>query len=144
MPLNVQKIIIALINTRVTIHFNKGTTGITKRWYFLFKTHVHTLLYIPVRQRLYWMAKFSSSLQFYQINSIGISNLLDTNQILLSRIHTSQLLPALTTFDQTLPFRTVVGRDKTRSFFIQIEEYPLLYQDTDHDQNLESICNFSF
>ena len=72
-----------------------------------------------------------------------MSNLLDVDQILLSQIHYSLLIPSLTSFDQYPTLRTVAGPDISRSLFIEREDNPLLYQDPNHNQNLDSIWNFS-
>ena len=73
-----------------------------------------------------------------------MSNHLDIDQLLLSRIHANRSIPSLTSFDKTPPFRTVAGLDKPRSLFIDIEDDPLLYQDPSREQNLEIISNFLF
>ena len=81
--------ILSIINTRVSRHFNIGISGLTIRCHFLFKANTHTLLSRPVRQRLLWIAAVSSSCQCYQINLNRKRNLLETDQFLLIRIHSS-------------------------------------------------------
>ena len=113
-------VILDINHTIVTLHLNKGMIGLTKICHFLFKTNIHTLLSFPVRQCLSCLELVSRSCQFSQINYIGSSNILDTNQLLLIRIHASRLISALTTFDQTPPSRTVARPNKNLSF-IEIE-----------------------
>ena len=73
-----------------------------------------------------------------------MGNLIDTEQLLLIRIQSSRLIPSLTTFDQSPTLRTFVAPNKTRSLFIRRENHSLLYQDPDHDKNLDSTWNLSF
>ena len=68
-----------------------------------------------------------------------MANLLDVEQLLLSRIHSSRLIPSLTSFDQYPTLRTIAVPDKSHSFFIERENYPLLYQYPDHNQIVEII-----
>ena len=72
-----------------------------------------------------------------------MGNILDTDQLLLSWIHSRHIVLSLTTFDRSPTLITVAGPDETRSLFIEIEDNPLLYQYLDHNQNLDSIWNFS-
>ena len=130
-----------LINSRVTFNFNQGRKGLSKICHFLFKTNIHILLSHPSHQRQSWLAADSSARNCSQRNPNRRRNHPDTGKLLLSRIHTSRLIPALTTFDQTPPSRTATGPNKTRIMFTEIEEDPLLYQDPNQNQNLGIIWN---
>ena len=69
---------------------------------------------------------------------------IDMDQLLIIRIHSSCLILSLTTFDKSPTLITVAGPDKTCILFNEREEDPLIYQDLDHYQNLDSIWNFLF
>ena len=73
-----------------------------------------------------------------------MGNFLDTDQLILRRIHSIRIIPYLTTFDQYLILITIAVPEKSCSLFIEREDNPLLYQEPDHDQNLDSIWNLSF
>ena len=120
--------ILGLINTRVSRHFNIGISGLPIRCHLLLKTNIHTLLSRPVCQKLSWLAAVSSTCQLSQINHNRMINILYTDQLLLIRIHSSRLIPSMTTFDQSPTLRTVAGPDKTRSLFVERVNDPLLYQ----------------
>ena len=118
--------ILGLINTRLARQFNKGISGLLVRCHFLFKTNIHTLLSIPVRQQLSWISEVSSARQCSQRNPNSNTNLLDADQLILIRFNSSRLIPSLTIFDLSPTLRTVTGPDKSRSLFIEREDYPLL------------------
>ena len=124
------------INTRVTYHYNRGIKGLPKIYHFVFKTNIHTLLSLPFHQCLLWLAATSSAIKWPQINSNNINYPLEVEQLLLSRIHISCLIPSLTTFDQTPAFRTVAVPDKYCRLFIERWGNLPLYQYPKHNQNL--------
>ena len=99
-----------------------------KIFHFLFKTNIHTLLSHPVRKQLYGIAAAYITRQFSQIIPNRMGKLLGTDKLLLIRIHSSRLIPYLTTDYQSPTIRTVVGLDRTLSLFIEREDVPLIYQ----------------
>ena len=128
---------------RVTYHYNQGRTGLPNRYHFLLKTNIHILLYRTVPQCLPWIAATSSARQQYQRISIRIKYLLRIDQLLLSHIHTSFLILALSTFEPFTPLRNVEGSDKTHILFIGQEDDKILYQDLEHYHSLVIIWNFT-
>ena len=50
----------------------------------------------------------------------------------------------MTIFDQYSTIINIAGHGKTRNLFIDREYDSFIYQCTYHNQNLNSICNFSF
>ena len=53
--------ILDMIDKKVTLHINKGITGLPSHFHFMFPTSIHTLINCPVRQCLSWMASTSSA-----------------------------------------------------------------------------------
>ena len=107
--------IITPINKRVTYHNNQGMTGLSEIFHFLFKTNIHTLLSFNVCQLLPWLVAKSSACQCPQRKSNKGDYPPDVDQLLLICIHTSCIIPKLTTFYQNPSFRTAAGPDKSHS-----------------------------
>ena len=116
--------ILALINIGVSLHFNRGILGLPLICHFLFKTNINTLLSWTVCQQLSWLAAVSRSRQCSQIIPNRRGNIIDPDHLLLSRIHSSRIIPSINTFDQSQILRTVAGPDKYRSFSLKYNTTP--------------------
>ena len=116
--------ILFIINTRVLLHFNRGTSGLPKMCHFILKTNIHALLSRPVRKRFSWLAAASGAQQCSQRIPNRMGDLLDTDQLLLIRIHYCRIISYLTTFDQYTTFRTVVITEKLAVCLLQEKKIP--------------------
>ena len=70
-------------------------------------------------------------------------NLINSNQILFTRIFNIHLMPDLSTFEKFTSFRTVAGPDQSRSLYIEMDDNPNSFRHYEKNHSLEIIQTLS-
>ena len=101
-----------LINKSITYLFNRVTSGLPLHCQFLLHTSIHTLILLPVRQRLSWISDTSSARICSQQSTTRIV-IMDANKIVLERITRGRLILDLTQFDEAPQLFATAGPPPT-------------------------------
>ena len=110
--------------TKVSLQFNRGNLGTPKIFHCLLKTNIHTLLSCPVYQWLSWIEADSSARKCSQRIPNRMGNLLYTDQLMIIRIHSSLIIPSLTTFYQPPTLKTVAVTEKFAAYLLKDKNTP--------------------